>query len=516
MEISPGKGSSIGGPPTPSQEETERTGGTRSAMISLGIMTASQFDSQSIADIGKKDTWKYQSDATKPTIPPLRNLPVMAKAWVDRDKEWMSEFNKLLNLLPEDIRQRYLEESKLPPDERSAEYGDLDSLLGFIADMTRWIHKVATPGEVAEASKMQMEMDKMFADHMRQSMVHIGKELVSSAFHVLEAIGRNDIHFDALSLQLRQIDAALNELASGEEGEALSPLVKDLQGWSVTLESRNMGDQLKILHALSAILGIITAGSSIESGSASALLGLGVANVGIDGTSSEIGILPEKLVLLREVLIDQLQEVLPLANNGSLALLTSIVSALILSSITLGSCSDQMQSPLLFNLTAQFVVTSNLLTAFCSSIATSCGADENTKGVASDLIAFTAIALLLNAAHSSDKEKALDLITSIKTPLLSLLNNIESVLSQETSGMGAKMAILAQSGIIALDSEDFEGFLAIAEEFGNLEPLEHETQVEQLKEMKENLKEFIALIRRQAFDMKEEDKTHPNIGVFLG
>lgn len=517
MEISPGKGASLGGPPTPSQEEIERTAGTRNAMISSGIMTASQFDTQSIADLGRQVTWKYQNDATKPTIPPLRNLPVMAKAWVERDKEWASEFNKLLDLLPEDIRQRYLDESRLPPEERSPEYGDLDNLLGFIADMVRWMSNISTPKEVSEASKSHMEANAALPELMRQSIINIGKELVSSAYDILQSIGHNDIHFDALSLQLKQIDAALNELASEGNGEALSPLVKDLQEWSHTLETRDMGDQLKILHTLSSVLSIITASSTIGSGTASVVLGLGVANVGIDGTSTEIGIIPEKLVLLRDILTNQLLSVLPLANHGSKALLTTLASALILGSVTLGSFSDQVKSPLLFNITTQFVIVSNLVTSLCSSIAVSCGADENTKTVASHMLALTAIILLLNTAHSSDQEKAIDLIASIKEPLLNWLKNIESVVSQEVSGAGAKMAILVQSGIIALESEDFEGFLSVAEEFGDLVPLDdHEYEIKKLKDMQEDLKEFIVLIRRQAFDMKEEDKTHPNIGVFLG
>lgn len=515
MEISPGKGASIGGPPTPSQEEIERTGATRNAMVSLGIMPAGQFDSQSIADIGKQTTWKYQGDATKPTIPPLRSLP-LARAWIERDKEWVGEFQHLLDLLPEDIRERYLLESSLPVEERDPSYAHLDAFLGMVATLLSWIKKVSHPGEVSASAQARISANNALADQMRQAMIVVGKELIASAKEILDAMGHNDPHFDALSLHLRQLDAALDDLAF-QEGETLSPLIRDLHQWSAQLGERDFGERLMMLHTLSSVLSFLAAAESIETGAASVVLSLAIANIGIEGTDSMIGIIPERLLVLRDHLIAQLLTIMPGADEAGKALLTTLTSALILGSITLTALNGEMESTSSLGLMAQFILSSDLLPALCSSIVVACGAGDATSSAASDLLALTAVILMLQTMSGINREQALNFIEGIQGTLKSWLSNVETIFSHEVSGPGAKMAILLQSAKIALEGEDFESFLDVLEEFGEIEPLnDHEAEIQKFKDIEKNLKEFIALMQRYLLDTQEEDKTHANITVFLG
>lgn len=519
MELSTGRGASIGGPATPLPHETETTAANKTAQFRLGIVPEDKFEDVSFTKLGEAMTWKYQSDASKPTIPPLRHLPLAAKNWNEQGKEWPEEFANLLAFIPEDILMRYIAESKLPAEERSPEYGNLDTFIGMIANFMVWLKSISPAKESSESEEIRQ--NNLLLDQMNDQMKKASKWIIYASADMINAIGRNDRNFEMLNLLNNQLNAAVRDIENQDQA-ALSPLAGDLREWSAQLKNSDFGDNLQILKTLTNTMAIITAASAFGSGSSTLLLGLGFASIGIDNSESRLGLLPKSFALFRDNVTDSvLNPLTPSADNGSRLLTPLLVSALLVSTLTATSfAQSELNNPMLLNMALSFGVNSNLLTTIFSGVANTMGANEQTAPVVRDLLTLATVLFSIKTVATTDESQAISLIETLKSPMLQWLENLKSIASRTDQDLHnptmKALNLFVQQGHLSLENSDYETFF---ESLGQLDLLADnaEDAAWDFKQQIEDYKEFLALVQYFiTHTTKDEDLTHTNINVFPG
>lgn len=210
--FSTGSGGSVGGPATPMPRELEATAATEVAKMMLGVM----FDSldKPFSQIDAHTTWKYNANANNPTIPPLTRLRVVLAYAREADTTWMEEFNRLLDLLPADVKAELLAESRLPIADRNPAYGALDNLLGMIAKSMVWLRTVSQPMDPETVAISHIPQYQAMPEVSREVMTRLGAEILRKVRDYLDDVGHNDPHFDGLMRFTNDIEEALVALQS--------------------------------------------------------------------------------------------------------------------------------------------------------------------------------------------------------------------------------------------------------------------------------------------------------------
>ncbi|MBA3957378.1 MAG: hypothetical protein H0X51_03140 [Parachlamydiaceae bacterium] len=504
-------------------EELSKTAATQVVHMQLGIMTQDQYDMLSVADMNRHTTWKYQGDATKPALF-YHRIAAPAKAYADRNEASLTEYKALLEYLPEDIKLRYIEESKLPLAQRSEEYGQLDALLGLVADFMVWAKAGSQrTGELSPTSATNLSLSGV----MLQNVLMMGKGMTASIRNALDNMGHNDPNFDILSLYASRLSASL-ELLESSKGQDLASLVKDLQSWSGQLQNLNMGSELQAIRGLMEITALIAAATVLETGAAPLLIGIGIASIGISTADGQMGILSPGLAALAKAFADGLSSTLmPLGNASSAVFMPMLAAMLFISTISATTIGLSESNPLLFDLVVQFAVSTGLLTGLGNALAKAGGADESTSAAASNAFSLVTALTMLQTIYHTDKKKALETAEVIKSLLSGWLDNLEEIAASilqdlnSSSPLAHSLSTWIQEAKLALNDDNWDHFLAVCErpyvKISNAEAeAQHNEDKEHLKDSIQALKEFIAILQRHGIKTKEEDLLHPNIGIFQG
>lgn len=457
MSIDLGRGGTVGGPPTQTVDESTRNAATHTQQAALGIQPGDTQAVQPFSDLGKQTTWKYQSDSTKPTIPPLITLRTAGRTPTEADTAWTSEFNKLLDELPSDVRDEYLYQSQLPPNERSAAYADLDKALGTMAQFNVWLNSAKSPGDPA-----LQEQNDALSPQMQQAMLKLGNLITDASQTYLNSAGHSDPNFDALSGYTNQLGASLQDLTE-QDMAGLSMLSGDVDTWNAQLQSRSVGDNLQILRTGMDILSDVTAASSLSTGAPSLLLGLSIASIGIDNASSAAQVTPQSLENMQNLLADVLMTLLPESSAGNRHLLSQLLTALFLGAISMGTLTSQYSQ--LFNqLSLSYAINAGIFDAIGIGIARANGANDKTASVAGAIISLTATLLLLQAMAKDNEKYAESLYEISKSQLKHWMKTIVPWMhdalraGKSDNQIASDFALLIEQSVIALDNDDFSIF----------------------------------------------------------
>lgn len=298
-------------------------------------------------------------------------------------------------------------------------------------------------------------------------------------------------------------------------------LAEEIDLLNAQLQRIYLGDDLQILRPTLSALSILSAASELRTGAAPILLGASIASIGMRRKESAIGLLPDPLARLAELISNaMLATLLPKADTGSRHLLPLLVSMAFVTAIT-GPVLLLEKGGGLFSLEllCHTVLKSGVLTAVCREIVIACGATQKSKEMASDLLAFTIVLLFLQTIAAVKRSSVLLLVENLQSHLLKWLERIEPFVSDAIRESGADEAmantinVCIQQAKIALQEENAEAFI---EALNNAEQLLKEKESEKLlKERIPELRGFIDTVWRYAVK-KGEDDMNTNVGVIQG
>lgn len=387
----------------------------------VGAVPQDVFERMPISDMIRQTVWKYSSDASKPTIPPLRSL-LTAKGYADADKSWIPFFNNLIKLLPEDVRERYIAESRLPVAERDEAFADLDKLLGLAAGFMAWLTHISKPIPPDSLQAERIALYNALPNSIKEEMTKLGLEVINSSTDVLQDIGPNNLYYDIIGRFISQLSAGIHELKNqGKDG--LSLLVSDVNLWSEQLRQLDLGNHLGILSSVMDVLSVVTASSAVSTGSPALLFGLSAAGVGNEA------VIPQSVNTLNDLIAKGLDStLLPKADAGSQELLKQLLDtgSLVASTMALWSLQHS-PSPFFTEIGLHAALNANVLQTTCEGIATACGADEKTAPIVRDGLSAYFTMQFLQTVAAKDVDKALALTESLNSFFEAWLNGLDKM-----------------------------------------------------------------------------------------
>lgn len=446
--VEPGKGASVGGPPTLSPYELQATAATKVLQYALGIQPGDTHDVSPFSDVYRQSLWKYQSDASKPSMP-LFTLRGAAGPPLETPTNWIDEFNNLVQLLPEDVKAEYMAQAKLPIEQRDPAYGNLDAVLRQAADFIVWVKAASQPTDPESLAALHNAQWQALPAQAKAGVQTMGGQIISGASDYLKSVGHNDPFFDAFAKYINQGGAALQDM-SQQDKEGLARLVGDLDQWSAQIKQGATGGSLLALGTLMSVMSNVTAATSLPNGSQSLLFGWTTANTGLE--------LPASLKNVQDGIATALKALLP-ANNANAHMATTLVNAASLAAIAMANLGSPQQTGLSLNM----AISSGVLTELGSSIAKACGAQEKNIPLASDLLALsTALMAVQTVGNDSAKEK---LVESLSPYLAKWTGELGSWLSASLQSSPTNNEIIhaldvaLQRSNAALHAEDYKTFI---------------------------------------------------------
>jgi hypothetical protein len=468
--VAPG-GNVPGGTLIMTATEYEQTAATQVTRASLGVVPDSV--ELSLAQLDRAATWKYQSTASNPSLSaPLVNIR-MSLLGATTDSSWTEEFDRLLDLLPENIKARLLYESGLSPEERSASYAALDSLLGGVARANVWLRV----RQAALSGAGPNQPSDVIMDAARQGVIAQGSEILRAARTFLDNAGHNLSNYDEMNNLVSQMQDALNDMEAlsrqvpmtSENKATLANIATHLNTLSRQLQAKTVGDDLQILKPMVEVMSLVTAASVMETGSPYLLLGLHTAGTGINQADSSLGIMPKILGNLRDNISAVLSDgLLPKADAGSKRLLPLLVTASFAAAVGFMDLANPeiAKEGFPLQLAVNFASHSGALQALGKGVVRACGADDKSQDVAGHILTSTAALLMIHAAQAKNGKLAVPLLETLRPDLISSFKAIEDyameAMQQGKGNLEATAAtILIQQGRVALENGDYDTALQV-------------------------------------------------------
>lgn len=492
--LSTGTGGSLGGPPTRFINELETTAATLNMQINLGIVSGNDFDLIPFSSMGRQMTWKYTGDSTKPVLAPLIRLPLVLQPFVERDTAWIEDFNRLVEYLPPDVRDRYIYESSLPFSERDPAYTDLDTFLGVVADFLAWSRQISAPAYTQSTAAIQTIYQALPVIFGQQFMSFAVTGLLSAESY-LAAVGPNDPHFDQVVGIVRSLQAFMIELQTVQI-EDLTSVAADLRSWASQLSGLAIGDgQLQVLATMVDLMALVATAKTLPVAVQPLFLALSAALVGVD--ESALGVISGPFSSFVNLMAGAF--ISPPVQDS---FLTSLLEGFILLAATAKSWGTTHMSPLLFHMCLHCFLQSGLLDVWLNDIGVAAGIDEKSLQAFKDTLTAALLLFLI------PKENSEAFVEEFHPYLLDAFTRLEGF-----SQAGQSLTILITQGKEALEKNDFAGFVQIQNEAKQLlelpETADFDTSSNQFTTFADSL-------WNNAVHTEEYSQTQANIGVYQG
>lgn len=526
MTSGTGLSSNVGGPQVPTPRELEASAATAVSKMLMGIMTDSL--SKPVSQIDYDATWKYKSTSNNPTLAPMVRVRVSTASTAPPDESWTDAFNSLLDMLPQDLRTRYLAEAKLPPEQRSQAFTSMDNILGKAARFLTWLHAAAQPMDPAQVALTNIDEYKALPKTMSTNAVQFGKELVGDVKKYLNTVGHSSPNFDKLSQANGDLEDLLNnfETLTAQGGDASKTawanLAKDLEILLQRLNNVSIGDDMQVIRPLTAVMILIAAAAAMENGAAPALLGTSLSSIGLQAPASPMGVMPSSIMRLIKNLSGALLATLdPRSDPGSRSLLPNLISAMWMG----GMAASQLSRDKYFDLdlALRLMNGAGLIKGVSKAIAEIVGISAKDLPIAADIISCSTLLTLIKTVAHDNKSAAISLIRSLSEPLKESLNNISQFITGQLHDLGItddlanSISVLVKQLKMALDEDNPESFLdtlhAVGTEESGFEILEREKEEERLA--LEKLRSFFLLMREMVGDHRFEGSDAASTGIVM-
>lgn len=280
MTINTGAGGGVGGPPTLTPRELEASAATEVAKLMMGIMSADEI--KPFSQVDTDAAWKYKSSPENPLLPPLNRLRIALAQTLVTDTTWTQELDRLINLLPADVKAQLLIESQLPIEERDPAYGALDAVLGIAAKVIAWANSAAVSG-ASEIGASRLELNLILPEFLRKSLNIQATAFLEASQNYLALVGHNNVNYDRLQQTVGDINELLTDFTNLTTGTldkgGLSELAADMD--KLYTQTLSTGNDLQGLRPLLWTMSIITATAALNTAASPSLLwGLSIADIG--------------------------------------------------------------------------------------------------------------------------------------------------------------------------------------------------------------------------------------------
>lgn len=500
---------SYGSPTMPSAHEMETTAYTAVARGSLGIQKDTL--TKPFSQIDRETTWNFSSTASNPSLAPLVHVRVSTAQSKTQDEKWNSQFNRLMDLLPEDVRTEYLKQAGLPPEQRSAAFASLDRVLGMTATVLATVDTAAAKTVVNEG---------LLGD-LRGNFLAEGQALLSSADSYLQNIGHASPQFDRLMSTTTDLGVMFSQFQSlmkegaGASKDDWAKLAGNLDTLGRQLSSYGGQGDLQALGANIEALALIASASSLKSASPSLLIALSMASVDIHDANGQGSLSPLMGKAVTGVSDFLLATLMPNAEPGSKKLLPLLVGSLLLGGVSLAHLSKgQASVDLLLGL--NLMESSGALAKIGTETANASGIAENKQAQGADIFLTAALFTLINSLAMDDPKAAGRLSGSLSEPLERMLSTVQQYSSNQLSDQNYQSQLsneidsLMEQLRIALNQDDQMHFLETLDNTAGA--IAEGAMKDRVQNRLEQVRNFVDILREMVKEGHAEGST---TGIFM-
>lgn len=478
MTTGTGITSNVGGPQIPTPQELEATAATQMMKVLVGIMGDSL--DKPFSQIDADATWKYKSSASNPTIPTIVRVRVSQAPPESSQDAVSAHFNRLVDLLPADLKALYIAQAKLPPEERSPAFNSLDNVLGLTANFMLWLEAASKPMDTAAVEKTHIPQYKALTDTMSKNLLVLGGQLTKAALNLLQEQGHALPGFDQAMGALGDLTDAFGALQA--INQETNPAAKRIKWLSLAskLDTINeqltqgpVGKNLKALQVLMEALSMLASAASLE-GSGALLISLSHSSIGLHEGSGATGVLPDFVgKIVRNLSQGVLATLLPHAEPGSRKMLPALAGTLLAGALALeylGKGEQKFDLELGLSLMAG----SEALQTFGNALAAACGAKEGSQNLLGEVIVGSALLLIIHSAARHEAKSATGLSDTLNAPLQRILGNageyadsqISGGSENQTSKLAQSVDVRLQAAKLSLDQRDYDAFISLLNDLG--------------------------------------------------
>lgn len=277
--------------------------------------------SQPMTRTGWDTKWKYQSNASNPSIAMLGTLRVAGEGVDKTDPKWIAAFNQLLDALPEDVRTAYGVQSRLSADERSSAFVGLNDALGLVAEIMVWLENTPPLSGAPNTALFQQA---------QQGVLAHGDATLDYVKEYLESVGHANPNFDALMSMTSSLGALLGDFktltAAGSKASPQSweQLANDLKMLEGQMQGKSLGNSLQALLPMLSAMTLMANAAALKTGSPSLMVSLGIAQMGMNGSTGMLSPVSQHMAnSLSDALSDSL---MPNGSIGNETLLSQLLS----------------------------------------------------------------------------------------------------------------------------------------------------------------------------------------------
>ena len=203
----------------PNVRDQEATATTRNIQDTLGIVRDTLL--VPFSEIGKHDIWKYQSNSSRPSLPPAHTLRMGgAETQVEENKSWIARREELIKELPEDIQNALSLNRGLPRESQYSDFIALDEALATLAKALVFIESAGEPVVSKSRTEGNQNLNQQIPGYANDNYGKSANEVLDSIRDKMTTMGRNNPGYDDISyyasLTQEGVDALNNKGTAAE------------------------------------------------------------------------------------------------------------------------------------------------------------------------------------------------------------------------------------------------------------------------------------------------------------
>jgi hypothetical protein len=341
-----GVGGSIGGAQEPSILEREQTAANETLKTGMGLAITKDTLDLAFYELGGQ-IGRYPANANRPLLPPLISTR-SSSGEGEKETSWKEALSKLINDLPEAVKNDYLAQTALPLDQRNLNFVAFDNVLSMTAMAMTWVANLSGPSATAGIEEENKAANVAMPFTAMEGMIDSAGSTVSKATEFLDSVGANYPQQDGLrnytrlaGNNLEKMSALMDEVKTSQTipTDKFAELSEKLSLISQQYSHVHVSDDLSMLGInLSAMASLSAAMALSDTCSPLFFMAMVASTVGLEQQSSATGPIGPALSASINALSSGLSEGLLLKSNDAVQdLLHSIITASLISAVTISS-----------------------------------------------------------------------------------------------------------------------------------------------------------------------------------
>jgi len=163
--------------------------------------------------------WNYDANSSQPALSnPLETIRSATLASKDDDSNWGKFYDDLVKQMPAETAARLLREKEKAKEDRDSSYTALDQFLTSAAKGLAFIETASETGAATSISLRNQALNLALPSILAENFGKNGEFILKEAAKFLDSIGPNDQHYDKLTNNITQGQAALKFMQGLNKG----------------------------------------------------------------------------------------------------------------------------------------------------------------------------------------------------------------------------------------------------------------------------------------------------------